>query len=286
MPTVVVISYRKAAELGLRSVLNKSSHDILLAFNCRDNEFMAVLINNGEMILSPDKKFAETIIFVPFFFGKKQQMRRHAEFVSSIGYDAVIFNLSYKWLKVIPKLRYSLKLGWGIKHVWTREITKILDTVPGDKILFTFSNPTTAALEATGLRKAKDVRGLICDGGPFFDLLKCNWNYFNHEAKIKNPFKRIGMNAYARAIWTIDHEKEIKRDLELLPKDFPILSIRGWLDPLVPVSCIEKAFEGHDHLDLEILNLPSGKHLDGLKNFPEIYKARVTDFLNSISTKI
>jgi hypothetical protein len=241
------------------------------------------LINQGEVIKSPNKKYSVTIVFVPFFFGKKPQMRRHAEFMAEIGYDSVIFNLSYKPLKVIPKLRKSLSLGWGIKHVWTHEITKILDSIPGDKIIFSFSNPTTAALEAIALREAKDVKALICDGGPFYDLLKCNWNFFTHPKPQKNPIKKIGWNVYARGIWTVDHEKEIKRDLEALPKDFPILSIRGWLDPLVPTSSIEKAFTGHDQLDLEILNIPEGGHLDGLKKFPEIYKPRVTDFLKSIS---
>lgn len=244
---------------------------------------MTKLINNGEWIKAPNKKYSETIVFVPFFFGKKQHMKRHAEFMAELGYDSVIFNLPYKWLKVIPKLRKSLKLGWGLKHVWTREITRVLDTVPGNKIIFAFSNPSTAALEAIHLRNASDVKALVCDGGPFYDLLKCNWNFFEHERPTRNPLKKLGQNVYARAIWTVDHEKEIKRDLAALPKNFPVLSIRGWLDPLVPSTCIEKAFKGHNQLDLEILNLPQGRHLDGLKNFPDIYKPRVADFLTSIS---
>ena len=240
------------------------------------------LINQGEIIKSPNKKYSETIVFVPFFFGKKQNMKRHALFMAELGYDSVIFNLSYKWHKVIPKLKESLSLGWGIKHIWTTEITKILDTIPGDKILFAFSNPSTAALEAAVLRNLKDVKAIIFDGGPFYDLLKCNWNFFTHQKK-KTGLKKVAWNAYARGIWTIEHEKEIARDLSALPKNFPVLSIRGWLDPLVPTSCIEKAFQGHDQIDLEILNLPEGGHLDGLKKFPEVYTARVSAFLESIS---
>jgi hypothetical protein len=243
----------------------------------------AQLINNGEIVSAAHKRFPETVVFVPFFFGKKQHMKRHAEFMAELGYDSVIFNLSYKWKKIIPKLRFSLDLGWGIKHVWTREITKILDSIPGDKIVFAFSNPSTAALEAIRLRKARDVKAFICDGGPFYELLRCNWNYFEHEDPIDNPLKKIALNMYARGIWTVTHEKEISRDLSSLPQDFPILSIRGWQDPLVPPTCIEKAFQGHEQLDLEILNLPQGKHMDGLKNFPEVYKPRVADFLASIS---
>src|SRR3989338_5268027 len=119
------------------------------------NNVIGKLINQGEVIRSPNKKYSETVVFIPFYFGKKQHMRRHAEFMAELGYDSVIFNLSYKWLKVIPKLKSSLKLGWGIKHVWTKEITKVLDSIPGDKIIFAFSNPSTAALEAIQMRKAK-----------------------------------------------------------------------------------------------------------------------------------
>lgn len=241
------------------------------------------LINQGEIIKSPNKKYLETIVFVPFFFGKKQQMKRHALFMSEIGFDSVIFNLSYKWYNVVPRLKDSMKLGWGLKHVWTQEIKTILDSIPGNKILYAFSNPSSAALEAAVLREVKDIKAIIFDGGPFFDLIKCNWNFFTHGKK-KIGLKKLGWNLYARGIWTIEHEKEITRDLARLPKNFPILSIRGWLDPLVPTTAIEKAFKGHDHLDLEILNLPEGGHLDGLKKFPEIYKPRVTDFLKSVST--
>ena len=241
------------------------------------------LINQGEWIKSPNKKFSETVVFVPFFFGKKQHMKRHAQFMSELGYDSVIFNLSYKIPRVLSRMKTSYKLGWGIKHVWTKEISQILDTISGDKIIYAFSNPTSAALEAIALRSAKDIKALICDGGPFYDLLKCNWNFFTHAKPQKNSFKKIAWNVYARTIWTIDHEKELYRDLNALPKDFPVLSIRGWQDLLVPPSAIEKAFQNHDQLDLEILNLPEGGHLDGLKNFPEIYRPRVTEFLESVS---
>jgi hypothetical protein len=99
------------------------------------------------------------------------------------------------------------------------------------------------------------------------------------------PGKLIA-NAFGRSIWSIQHEKEITQHLKALPKHFPILSIRGWQDQLVPPSAIEKAFAGHDQIDLEILNLPQGDHMDGLKNFPEAYKPRVEEFLKNVATKI
>jgi hypothetical protein len=243
------------------------------------------LIGEGELLKSAHKKFAETIIFVPFYFGKKAQLKRHAEFVNELGFDCVIFNLSSNLPLTIPKFLPNIKNGWGIKHLWTQEIIKILDAIPGNKIFYAFSNPSSSALEATEIRKAKDIKAIICDGGPFYDLLQCNWNFFSKEFKVPTIFGKIAANAFARSIWSVHHEKELKQSLDSLPAKFPLMSIRGWQDHLVPPTAIEKAFNGHTQIDLEILNLPQGGHMDGLKKFPTIYKPRVTDFLKSVGTK-
>lgn len=231
--------------------------------------------------------FEETIVFVPFFFGKKEQLKKHAEMVTAMGFNCVTFTLSFQLPTVAKKIPYSKKHGWGLKHIWTEEITSVLDSISGNKIIFSFSNPTSSTLEAIAARDASDIKALVCDGGPFYDLWKCNWNFFTYES----PFKLIlpakfGAGVYAYLLWTQNHEKELCRDLKKLPKNFPILSIRGWLDPLVPTSSIEKAFEKHKQLDLEVLNLPEGKHLDGLKNFPEVYTDHVGKFLSQVATKI
>ncbi len=239
-----------------------------------------------EVIAAPEKKFEETIVFVPFFFGKKEHMKRHVEFVNELGYDAAVFTLSVHKKFILSKIPFDSELGWGLKHQWTREISEVLDKIPGNKIIFSFSNPTSSALEAMALRKVKDVRALICDGGPFYDLLKCNWNYFTYEYPMGNLPKKLAANFVARTIWTPKHEDELHRDLSALPARFPILSIRGWKDPLVPPSAIEKAFRAHSHLDLDVLNLPDGKHLDGLKNQAEIYRPKVLEFLAFHSKKI
>ncbi len=232
------------------------------------------------------KKFEETIVFVPFFFGTKAHMLRHADFVNELGYDAAIFTLSFDKRYLIKKMPYDSELGWGLKHTWTREVSDVLDKIPGKKILFAFSNPSSSALEAIVHRQAKDVRALICDGGPFYDLIKCNWNYFTYEFPIPNISKKVALNAVARIFWTPQHEAELKRDLSALPPKFPILSIRGWKDPLVPPDAIEKAFAKHNQIDLDVLNLPDGKHMDGLKNHADLYRPKVLEFLAFHSTKI
>jgi hypothetical protein len=239
-----------------------------------------------EILKAPHKKFEETIVFVPFFFGKKEHMKRHSDFVNELGYDAAVFTLSVNKKFILKRIPYDHELGWGLKHVWTREISEVLDKIPGNKILFTFSNPTSSALEAARIRGHKDIKALICDGGPFYDLLKCNWNYFTYEYPIKSFPKKLIANIIARGIWTHQHEAEIYRDLSALPPKFPVLSIRGWKDPLVPPSAIEKAFRAHHHLDLDVLNLPEGRHLDGLKNYTDIYRPKVLEFLAFHSVKI
>ena len=88
------------------------------------------------------------------------------------------------------------------------------------------------------------------------------------------------------AVWSTGHESSLHHDLNLLPENFPILSIRGWKDRMVPLKAIEGAFEGHDQLGLEILSLPGAGHLKGLKDFPGEYIPRVTKFLNAKATPL
>lgn len=239
-----------------------------------------------EIVPAQNKLYKDTIVFVPFFFGKKENMKRHVEYVNELGFDAAIFTLTADPKYVLKKIPYDSELGWGLKHLWTREISEVLDRTSGRKILYTFSNPTSSALEAIQIRKAFDITALICDGGPFYNLVQCNWNYFTHEYPISFLPKKILANIIARSIWTPQHEAELFRDLSSLPKDFPVLSIRGWKDPLVPPSAIEKAFKPHSQLDLSVLNIPDGKHMDGLKLFSDLYKEKVTAFLYSVGEPI
>jgi len=243
------------------------------------------LIGQGEYLKAQKKRFEEIIVFVPFYFGHKENMKRHAALVNEIGFDCVIFNLTMNTFKAGLQFPFNLRNGWGIKHLWAQEITKILDAFSGNKIIYSFSNPTSAALEAIELRQAKDIKALICDGGPFYDLLSCNWNFFTKESQIPTLPAKLFASFYGRIIWSIHHERELAKSFDSFPEKFPVLSIRGWQDALVPPTSIEKAFKKHPQLDLEILNLPQGGHMDGLKKFPEVYKPKVQNFLESVAKK-
>ncbi|RYZ82360.1 MAG: hypothetical protein EOP06_21835, partial [Proteobacteria bacterium] len=40
-----------------------------------------------------NKKFSETVLFVPFYGAAQRELARHVKFVNDIGYDAVTFDL-------------------------------------------------------------------------------------------------------------------------------------------------------------------------------------------------
>ncbi|MEO0336836.1 MAG: hypothetical protein AAF202_10595, partial [Pseudomonadota bacterium] len=53
-----------------------------------------------------------------------------------------------------------------------------------------------------------------------------------------------------------------------------------------PISAIDEFFEQQDHLNLEILSLPEADHLQGLKEYPEDYKGRLSKFITSHATPV
>lgn len=242
--------------------------------------------HDGQLLPAAQKKFEPTIVFVHFFGGSKLSMRRHVEFVNALGFDAFTFNLSFDkkfWVKRLPISRTH---KFGLRYIWGDEIEDILRTVAGKKILFAFSNPAAATVDAIVRTNSKDIVSLVTDSGPFVQMAKCSWNLLHHQYNVKLfPFG-IPATAGLAALWGITHSKDLHADLLKLPKDFPLLSIRGWEDPLVPVSAIDEAYApAKNHLNYETLALPKGGHLNGLKDFPDEYKARVSSFLQKVSQR-
>ncbi len=231
------------------------------------------------------RKYEEKIVFVHFFGGSVEHLIRHIRLVNSLGFDAIAFNLSYNkktFLKSKPYSRVSKR--FGLEHKWADEIRDVLDFVSGDKIIFSFSNPTASALEAMTLPERSDVKGLICDGGPFVRMPLCTWNLMREQFQIENPILRLGASIGTYFLWSPFHKKYLSESLSHLPASFPILSIRAWKDKLVPVAAIDDAFKNQDHLDLQILEIPIAEHLTGLRDAPEVYKPRLRDFLSSIAS--
>lgn len=231
------------------------------------------------------KKFQETIVMVPFFGAQRKNLHRHIEFLNELGYDCIACDLKDRWTDVATNF-ISSEARFGLKHVWADQIEAALNSVPGNKIVFSFSNPSASAIEAIARRHAADIKGLICDGGPSAQLWHSMVNFFTHETPL--PFYPLKAAAAAATsfLWHPKFLQTIHDDLKIFPKDFRILSIRGWKDPLITPKMIDMVFEPHKQLDWQKLSLPEGQHLNGIKDFPNEYKPPVTQFLKEISTSL
>lgn len=238
------------------------------------------LPGQGKYHLSGERKFEPVIVFVHFFGGSQKYMYRHVRWVNELGFDAVTFNLSFNKKTWIAKCPMALNRKFGLKYIWADEIENVLNCIKGPLIIYAFSGPAACAVEVIA-RTGNKVRGLICDSGPFLETLKCNRNLLTYEYVIKNSFIRISASLGLVFLWGMRHRRDMYKDFKSFPKNFPILSIRGCKDMLVPVSAIEAAFKGHEHLNIEVFSLKEAGHLNGLKSFPLEYKARVKKFLLS-----
>lgn len=234
---------------------------------------------NGEFLEASEKKFQETVVFVPFFGGRKPQLRRHSEFVRDLGFDSVLFDLKFD----IDVDIVSPNAGFGMKHVWADQIERVLNEVPGPKILYAFSNPSASAIEAIARRRAHEISGLICDSGPSAKLFWSMVNYFRFEKPVSFRPLRWASALTGTLAWSPDFTQAVHRDLLILPRGFRILSIQGWKDPLIPPDHIDKVFEPHPQIHWTRLGLPQAGHLNGLRDYYDQYVPPVTKFLHSIS---
>jgi hypothetical protein len=243
------------------------------------------LPSRGQWHRTPNRKYKETVLLVPFFGAKKKNLQRHIEFLNESGFDCVVFELRDNWSEMTNNL-FSSKMQFGMKHVWADQIEGLLNDIPGDKILFSFSNPSASAIEAIAKRNAADIKGLICDGGPSGQLWHSMVNYFTHEMNLLlYPVKAAAAIASA-SLWHPNFLKVMHEDLEKFPKGFRLLSIRGWKDPLISPKMIDMVFEPHTQIDWQKLGLPEGKHVNGLKDHPDEYKLPVLQFLKEIATPL
>lgn len=242
---------------------------------------------DGELFPAKNKKHPELVFFVHFYMGNKKALRRHIELVNSLGFDAFAFNLKggnlnlKNWIQKIhiPKAPLSSKGALGMKKVYADQIEHMLNEVPGDKIVFAFSNLGISAIQALAERSCSDIKALICDSGPSNRLIESAMNLAREQFGISNYFLRLSILPLFIAFWDPYLHQKVHDHLKLFPKNFPILSIRGWQDSLIPASSIDEVFDRHEHLLWEKLSLPKATHLKGLKDFPQEYIPGLTQFL-------
>jgi pimeloyl-ACP methyl ester carboxylesterase len=242
---------------------------------------MTQLPYEAELHSAKEKSFEETIIFVHHFGGDKRTVLRHVRLVNDLGYDCIRFNLKFNMNPTKFSVFGDFKIG--LRSVWTGQIQDILNIIEGRKILYCFSMPGAAALQAISQRNAHEISGLICDGGPFLRIISRTWALYEKAYKIENKFSRALLTILSFGMWGPNFKGEIKKYFSNLPKDFPILSIRGGQDQLVPAVAISELFALAKNLKIEVLFLPKADHLDGLKNFAKDYVPIVEAFLKNIS---
>ncbi len=268
-------------KVDMKSKKNKSSK---LISESSSNRTLS-LSYDGELFKAPHKKYQETVLLVPFFQGKKINLKRHIEWLNEIGFDCVFFDLKDEWHEVGFHL-FTKDNRFGMKHVWTEQIETLLSEIPDRKIIFSFSNPSASAIETIARCGAKDIAGFLCDSGPSGSLNESMIRYFTVEEPIPfYPVKWVASWAVT-LLWHPNFKKVIHQDLKKFPKGFRVLSIRGWKDPLITPQMIDQLFEPHSQIDWQKLSLPEAGHLNGLKDFRDQYVEPVARFLKEISTAI
>ncbi len=232
---------------------------------------------------APAKKFNELVLVVPFYGAKRHQLKRHVQFLNEQGFDCVDFELDDDIRKFYKA--FSRTDGrYGFKEIWTDQIERMLNELPGRKIVFAFSNPSASAIEAIARRHASDISGLVIDSGPSGDLFESLINYYRHETKIPFYPLRVAAALGTTLVWHPKYKTIMASDLDKIPHSLKILSVRGWKDKLITPKMIDDIFEAHKQLDWQKLSLPQAGHLNGLKDFPNEYIPKVSEFLKSVST--
>lgn len=216
------------------------------------------------------RSFKETIVFIHHFGGHGASTKRHQEFVNELGFDCVSFTLDCEWK---PSMDMTLR------EVWAEQLSSVLDQTPGDKIIYSFSSLSMTVPYVLVEDGRRDIRAWICDGGPFLEMFHCFQNYYTYQKKLTGFENYLATVIGYVVIGAVGLGRKAKHWLQNFPPDFPVLSIRAGRDKLVPARAIEKFFVGAKGLKLQRLEIPEAQHLEGLKNFPEVYKPVVKDFL-------
>lgn len=236
---------------------------------------------DGEWNFAKNKKHDEVVVFVHHFGGSKRTLLRHMRLMNDLGYDCVRFNLKYNKVENPTDLSLLGDFRLGLRRVWKDQIQDILNLIPQKKILFAFSMPCVAAIAAISERRAYDIQSLICDSGPFLNIVSSTWKLYQQLYQVQNKVRLASLTALSFMMWGADFKSEVQKYFLNIPAGFSILSIRGAKDPLVPPEAIRKLFALQTHLNLKVLNLPQAHHLDGLKTSGSVYTKEIQDFLMS-----
>ena len=229
-----------------------------------------------------EKKSQVVFILVHHYGGNNRTLYRHIKLVNSLGFTAVSFELegAHNQKVFLPPISKNYK--WGLRHMWTDRIEEILRLVPGEKIIFTLSNPSYSVLDAVYRTEAKNIKAIICDGGPFFDIVKCYWNLFRYGYKC-NVLVSILQLILGAIYWNPTlYKKDARKFIKSFDTKVPLLSIRSEKDLLVPLISIEKCLSNYDKNMIKTVIIPEVGHLMGIKHNKALYNQVIVDFLSNI----
>jgi hypothetical protein len=245
------------------------------------------LKKQGRFFGNPSQTKLPLIVIVPFYRAPVGAPKRHIQLFEQLGYSGYRINLQDDPWMFTKKSLFSKTGAYGAKSVWADQIELILNSIPGQKIVFCFSNPSSSTIEAIGRRQATDIAGLICDSGPAGFFWSSALNLFREKTAKKsflvgNIFFGSLYATLTEKLWSLDILSSLKTDLKKFPDKFKILSIRGWKDHLISPDSIDAVFADATQLNVIKLSLPDAGHLDGLKKSPAEYQQGLKNFLNSL----
>jgi len=234
---------------------------------------------NGQVHEPPEKTSPVVFVLVHHYGGNNRSLYRHIKLVNALGFTAVSFELEGAHNQKIFFPPISKKFQWGMRYIWADRIEEILNIVPGEKVILTLSNPSFSVLEAVYRVKAKNIKAIICDGGPFFDIIKSYWNLFTHAFNY-NIFARSLQLIFGAIYWNpLGYKSHAKKYIKSFDQKVPLLSIRAEKDILVPVDSIDKCLATYNPKLISRTLIKDVGHLMGLKKEKEFYKKTVSDFL-------
>lgn len=245
----------------------------------------------GEVFVAEQKEYLETVVFIHQFGGNKRSLSRHVRLVNDIGFNAVVFNLQYHDAMknpnqvILKHLPISADLHFGIRHIWQEQIELVLNSIPGNKIVYSFSMPTNSAFFAVANRKAEDIKGLVCDGGPFLQVPHCIWNLYERQFGIKSRLLRTAFTATSLALYGIGTERDLIDIAKKIPRGFPVLSIRGQADHLIPSDAIDEFFDELPSANVDRVIIDEAGHLEGLTINAMKYRQNLFPFLTRLSQR-
>lgn len=233
--------------------------------------------------ITPGVSKNPTVVLVHNMWGNHRILARHVELFNSLGYTCVTFNL-YQASSIKDPHPFGWRGPLGFMHQrWVEQISDVLDSIDGKKIIFAMSGPSISAILAASERS--DITHLICDSGPFKEIWSCTYRLFTQIWYMPTALFRALVTTVSLLIWGPNAFTRSQRALQKWNTSVPILSIRGEKDPLVFPENIDGIFKDHKKLDVTILQLPEAHHLDALKMFPELYREKVESFLKKKNTQ-